>query len=52
MTSSSKPGRQSVNPDFGETLPQASRDERGDDSPHDDADRDRWMRDNVPPHHS
>jgi hypothetical protein len=28
-----------------------SSDERDEGSPHDDAERDQWLRDNVPPHH-
>ena len=52
MTDQSKPERAAVNPIFGEALPQASRDERDDEHSHDDSERDRWLRDNVPPHHS
>jgi hypothetical protein len=40
-----------VNKVFGELLPETTTDERDADALRDDADRDRWLRDNVPPHH-
>lgn len=43
--------RDSVNKIFGETLPEASADERDERAAEHDADHDRWLRDNIPPHH-
>jgi hypothetical protein len=40
-----------VNAIFGEELPSTTRDERDGDAPEENSDRDRWLRDNVPPHH-
>ncbi|WP_197497340.1 hypothetical protein [Mycobacterium sp. 852013-51886_SCH5428379] len=40
-----------VNKVFGEVLPDTTADERDSDSSSADADHDRWLRDNVPPHH-
>ena len=40
-----------VNKIFGSELPQESRDERDPAEAADTADRDQWLRDNVPPHH-
>jgi hypothetical protein len=40
-----------VNKIFGTELPQESSDERDHDNDRDVADRDQWLRDNVPPHH-
>ncbi|MEZ0054075.1 hypothetical protein ABIA30_005114 [Mycobacterium sp. MAA66] len=51
MMERSKPSSDLVNKVFGDALPAVSNDERGERSPEDDADRDRWLRDNVPPHH-
>lgn len=51
MTESSKPSRELVNRVFGEAFPEVASSEREPGSPEDDADRDRWLRDNVPPHH-
>ncbi|MGV0633152.1 hypothetical protein ABQE69_01270 [Mycolicibacillus trivialis] len=36
---------------FGNEFPQESSDERDPDAGRDDADHERWLRDNVPPHH-
>ena len=47
----SRPDRESVNRIFGTELPQVSSDERDPSDGSDAEDRDRWMRDNVPPHH-
>lgn len=46
-----KPDKGSVNRVFGAELPQASSDERDPSDGADAEDRDRWLRDNVPPHH-
>lgn len=43
--------RSAVNDIFGAELPQEGRDERDPADGGDDAERDRWLRDNVPPHH-
>ena len=43
--------RNAVNKIFGNALPEISFDERDNASPDDDADHDRWLTDNVPPHH-
>jgi hypothetical protein len=51
MSGPQKPLRNAVNKIFGEELPQASADERDDDSPARNAEHDDWLRDNVPPHH-
>ena len=51
MTDPAKPERHVVNPIFGEALPVASSDEREEGSSAEQEDRDRWLRDNVPPHH-
>jgi hypothetical protein len=43
--------RASVNKIFGDSLPEITKDE-WDERPSDgEAERDRWLRDNVPPHH-
>ncbi|MCH9640663.1 MAG: hypothetical protein K0U69_02650 [Actinomycetia bacterium] len=36
---------------FGDALPEMPFDERDKPSPEDDADHDRWLNENVPPHH-
>lgn len=46
-----KPDKGSVNRVFGAELPQASSDERDLSDGADAEERDRWLRDNVPPHH-
>ncbi|MGH3580228.1 MAG: hypothetical protein ACRDUB_01465 [Mycobacterium sp.] len=51
MSGPSKPSRDVVNAIFGEELPSTTRDERAEDLPADASERDRWLRDNVPPHH-
>lgn len=51
MTGPDHPDRISVNAIFGSELPQGSADERDPDTAADGRDRDRWLRDNVPPHH-
>jgi hypothetical protein len=40
-----------VNAVFGETVPESSSDDRDPDVGEDHSERDRWLRDNVPPHH-
>jgi hypothetical protein len=51
MTDPSKNSRGAVNSIFGEELSAASIDERDGGSPDDDAGHERWLLDNVPPHH-
>ena len=51
MTDRSKPSPDSVNKIFGKTLPETSSDERDDRASEDEAQHDRWLHDNVPPHH-
>ena len=46
-----RPDRGLVNSVFGSELPQASSDERDVDMSAEAGDRDRWLRENVPPHH-
>jgi hypothetical protein len=48
---SSPQNRSAVNKIFGIELPQESSDERDPDDNRDSADREQWLRDNVPPHH-
>lgn len=45
------PDRVTVNSIFGEELPQESSDERDPGVAAENSERDRWLRDNVPPHH-
>lgn len=51
MAERNKFSRDAVNKIFGDALPEIAPDERDTASPDDDADRDRWLRRNVPPHH-
>jgi len=51
VTQLPKRPRDLVNRVFGDALPEVTADERDPVSPDDDAERDRWLRDNVPPHH-
>lgn len=51
MADSPQPSRNAVNKIFGDALPDIPPDERDVASPDDDADHDRWLRSNVPPHH-
>lgn len=51
MTADARPDRAAVNKIFGADLPQESSDERDADPTDDPGQRDRWLRDNVPPHH-
>lgn len=45
------PDRSVVNSVFGSELPQASSDERDPEVSAETGERDRWLRENVPPHH-
>jgi hypothetical protein len=51
VTHSSKDSEDLVNRVFGDVFPEVSSDEREPVSPEDEAERERWLRDNVPPHH-
>ncbi len=51
MAQRSDKSRDLVNKVFGEAIPEVSRAEREPVSSDDDDDHDRWLRDNVPPHH-
>ena len=51
MTDPSKPSRPPVNPVFDDPQPMSSRDERDEGASQGDAEREQWLRDNVPPHH-
>jgi hypothetical protein len=51
VTDPARPTRDVVNKIFGESIPNITSDERDDTRPDEDPDRDRWLRDNVPPHH-
>jgi hypothetical protein len=46
-----KNARDAVNKIFGDALPELPSDEREKFSPDDEAEHDRWLRDNMPPHH-
>lgn len=43
--------RNAVNKIFGSELPETSADERDPDASREEGDRDRWIRENRPPHH-
>jgi hypothetical protein len=51
MTNPDRPSRQLVNELFGDSLPLTTRDERAEDTSEDEAEREAWLRENVPPHH-
>lgn len=51
MSEAKKMSRHAVNKIFGDALPEIAPDERDTASPDDEADRDRWLRNNIPPHH-
>jgi hypothetical protein len=51
VTEPPKRARDAVNKIFGDPLPELSSDERDNFSPDDEAQHDRWLRDNIPPHH-
>ncbi len=48
---SERPDRAAVNAIFGTELPQESSDERETAGAAEASERDRWLRENVPPHH-
>lgn len=45
-----RPDKAAVDKMFGAELPRSSSDERDPDATVEDSERDRWLRDNVPPH--
>jgi len=51
VTDPPKRSRDVVNKIFGEPLPSISIDERDSSSPEDEAGHEKWLRDNIPPHH-
>ena len=51
VTHPSGPSRDAVNKVFGDAFPEVLFDEGDKASPDEDADHDRWLNDNVPPHH-
>jgi hypothetical protein len=51
VTPAAKPPRDVVNKIFGDELPHVSPVERDDESRSDESEHDRWLRDNIPPHH-
>ena len=46
------PSRGSVNDIFGDSLPSTTRDERSEEFPEGELEREMWLRENVPPHHA
>jgi hypothetical protein len=52
VTDPTPPRRDVVNKIFGDPIPDTTSDERNDAASADDAERDRWLQDNVPPHHA
>lgn len=52
MSEPTQPTRHLVNKIFGDSIPDTTGDERDDGALADEAERDRWLRDNVPPHHA
>jgi hypothetical protein len=51
MANAPKHSRDSVNEIFGDPLPPKSIDDRESPRHEDDSERDRWLRENLPPHH-
>jgi len=51
VTGRTRPSKDAVNAIFGEEIPRTTQDERDGDVREENFDRDRWLRDNVPPHH-
>ncbi len=49
--SDTQPPRDLVNKVFGDVLPDVTQDECNEQSAAGDGDRDRWLQENVPPHH-
>ncbi|MDT5107769.1 MAG: hypothetical protein QOI25_5282 [Mycobacterium sp.] len=52
MNDATQPTRYVVNKIFGDSIPDTTGDERDDAASADGAERERWLRDNVPPHHA
>ncbi|MEZ0341959.1 hypothetical protein ACAG25_18485 [Mycobacterium sp. pV006] len=51
MTQRRKPSKQELDEVFGTALPDTTRDERDLDASAEGPAHERWLRDNVPPHH-
>jgi hypothetical protein len=51
VTEPPKRSRDAVNKIFGDSLPEISFDERENSSPDDEVDHEKWLRENIPPHH-
>jgi hypothetical protein len=51
VTGSANGSRHAVNPDFADSLRGMAIDGRDSISPEDEAEHERWLRDNIPPHH-
>lgn len=51
MTGPTRPSKDAVNAIFGEEMPRITKDERDGDTLDERYDREKWFRDNVPPHH-
>ena len=51
MIEPSRRSRDAVNKIFGDSMPDTTRDERYDERPDEGDERERWLRDNIPPHH-
>jgi hypothetical protein len=51
MTHPPQPSRRLVNKIFGETLPEVAPSERDEASPEEASEHDRWLQNNIPPHH-
>ncbi|MGE2734822.1 hypothetical protein [Mycolicibacterium vaccae] len=51
MTERRKPSKEELEKIFGAALPDTTADERDPGSPAGDSSHERWLRDNVPPHH-
>jgi hypothetical protein len=52
MSDRTQPSRRVVNKIFGDSIPDTTGDEWDDAASADEAERERWLRDNVPPHHA
>ena len=52
MTNRDRSSRRLVNEVFGDSLPLTTRDERAETASEDEAEREAWLRENVPPHHT
>ena len=51
MSGSTDDSRDAVNKVFGDPLPDTTRDERENDRAAEDGEHERWLRENIPPHH-